>query len=346
MNDRPVRVGIVGLGGICRNRHIPGLRAISGVEIVAVANRTPESGARVAAEFNIPRVCDSWEELVALDDVDAVLIGTWPYMHCPVSLAALSHGKHVFCQARLAMDHAEALRMRDAARASGRVAMVCPVPIGMAVDATVGRLLRDPGGPGTVRLVRVQSFSNAYADPGAFMNWRKDHRLSGLNMHTFGMFVEVMHRWFGWTRSVSASMQTYTPERVDADGEAVRVRIPDQFLVDMEMEAGFHVQCVFNAAVHHGEDTIDIFGSDGSMRYEVARDALSMALAGERVFSRVEPLPTERYDLLHWCVEHDFINAIRTGSPARPDFEDGRRYMEVVDAAWQSAAEGRRLTLA
>ena len=345
MTSQPVRVGIVGLGGICRSRHIPGLRAIQGVEIVAVANRTPDSGARAAAEFGIPRVCDSWEELVTLDDIDAVLIGTWPYMHCPVSIAALDRGKHVFCQARLAMDHAEAVRMRDKARATGLVAMVCPVPIGMAVDATVDRLLREPGGLGTVRLVRVQSFSNAYADPEAFMNWRKDHRLSGLNMHTFGMFVEVMHRWFGWTRFVSASTQTYTPGRVDADGETVQVRIPDQFLVDMEMEAGFHVQCVFNTAVHHGEDTVEVFGSDGTLRYVVAEDALLIARAGERAFGPVEPLPDERYDLAHWRVEQDFINAIRTGSPARPDFEDGRRYMEVVDAAWQSAADSRRLLL-
>ncbi len=92
-----VRVGFIGLGGICRDRHVPGLRRIPGVEIVAVANRTRESSERAAAEFAIPKVCDRWEDVIARDDVDAVFIGTWPYMHRDMSIAALEAGKHVFC---------------------------------------------------------------------------------------------------------------------------------------------------------------------------------------------------------------------------------------------------------
>ncbi|HNT89427.1 MAG TPA: Gfo/Idh/MocA family oxidoreductase, partial [Candidatus Hydrogenedentes bacterium] len=122
-----IRIGIVGLGGICRTRHVPGLRKIDGVEIVVVANRSRESGERAAREFDIPEVAESWRDVVAREDIDAVLIGTWPYMHREVSIAALNAGKHVFCQARMAMDYAEAREMRDAARRSSRVAMLCPV---------------------------------------------------------------------------------------------------------------------------------------------------------------------------------------------------------------------------
>ena len=49
------------------------------------------------------------------DSVDAVCIGTWPYMHCPISLEALSAGKHVLTEARMCMNLAEAVQMQAAA---------------------------------------------------------------------------------------------------------------------------------------------------------------------------------------------------------------------------------------
>jgi predicted dehydrogenase len=72
-------VGIVGAGGIVASSHIPGLRRMPGVEIVAVANRSLESSQRAAAEFGIPRAYASWEALIGADGIDAVLIGTWPW---------------------------------------------------------------------------------------------------------------------------------------------------------------------------------------------------------------------------------------------------------------------------
>ena len=225
-----LRVGFVGLGGICRQRHVPGLKRIPGVEIVAVANRSRASSERAAAEFGIPEICEDWRELVARPDLQAVFIGTWPYMHREVSLAALDAGKHVFCQARMAMNAAEALEMVRRARALDLVAALCPVPFGLKYDRVVARMLRE-GELGEIRLVQAASLAGAYADPATPMNWRKDHRLSGLNMHTLGMYVEVMHRWFGWTAEASAQTQTFAPERVDETGARVEVRIPDQILL-------------------------------------------------------------------------------------------------------------------
>lgn len=92
MTDAAIRVGFVGAGKSTRSRHIPGFRKLPGVELVAVANRTRESGERVAKEFGIGRVHADWRELVRAPDVDAVCIGTWPYPHREVTLAALEHG--------------------------------------------------------------------------------------------------------------------------------------------------------------------------------------------------------------------------------------------------------------
>ena len=77
MSER-VRIGIIGAGGNTRTRHIPGFQAIPGVEVVAVCNRTKASGEKVAREFAIPRVAESWKEIVDAPDIDAICIGTWP----------------------------------------------------------------------------------------------------------------------------------------------------------------------------------------------------------------------------------------------------------------------------
>lgn len=116
MPENTIRVGWIGAGGNTTKLHIPGLKKQAGVEIVAVANRTRESGQRVASESGIARVHHDWQALLADNGIDAVCIGTWPYMHSTLLIAALEAGKHVLCEARMAMDHDDARDMLDAAR--------------------------------------------------------------------------------------------------------------------------------------------------------------------------------------------------------------------------------------
>src|SRR5262249_44102100 len=148
-----------GAGANTVARHIPGLRAIEGVEIVGVCNRSRESSERAAQQLGIPMVYDNWQELVVAPDNDAIVIGTWPYMHCRVTLAALAVGKHVLCEARMARDAQEARAMRDAAQARPRlVAQVVPSPFTLGVDATVRRLIAE-GYLGDILAVEVRDGS-------------------------------------------------------------------------------------------------------------------------------------------------------------------------------------------
>lgn len=338
-----LRIGVIGLGGICRTRHMPGLKRIDGVELAVVVNRTLESGEKAAREFDIPEVADSWKEIVDRSDIDAVVIGTWPYMHHPISVAALQAGKHVFCQARMAMNFKEAREMYHAAQLSNRVAMLCPVPFGLKYDTTIMRLIRG-GELGDVRLATVRAFSETFADAGAPMSWRKDHRLSGLNALTLGMYIEVMHRWFGWTRSIAATTRIFTSQRIDATGQFKAVRIPDQFIILSGMAGGLQVQYTFSGAVRGGRDAIEIYGSKASLHYDVNADVLTWMRDG-KPGEEVTVLPEETYDVANWRVERDFIDAIREGKEYHPNFEDGVRYMQVIQAVYDSAAQQRFVTI-
>ena len=196
-NDKTIRVGFIGAGGNTRLHHIPKLKAQPGVELVAVANRTKESGERVAREFGIARVHGDWREIVQAKDVDAVCIGTWPYTHCEMTLAALAAGKHVLCEARMAMNAAEGRRMLDAARrAPSLVSQLVPAPHTLEVDPTIQRLLAE-GYLGEVLAVELQAGQGNFVEPDAPMHWRQDLSLSGHNILNMGIWYEAMSRWLG-----------------------------------------------------------------------------------------------------------------------------------------------------
>src|SRR5262245_55724172 len=137
-----IRVGLIGAGANTRLRHIPGLLSLADVEITAVCNRRPESTQAIAREFKVPRTFETWEQLVADPDLHAIVIGTWPYLHCPITVAALQAGKHVLTEARLAMNAAEAHHMLAVAKKHTRlVTQVVPSPFGLKGHEVMRQLI-------------------------------------------------------------------------------------------------------------------------------------------------------------------------------------------------------------
>ena len=163
MSNRVIRVGIIGAGRNTTTMHIPKLQAIDGVEIVSICNRSHESSERVAQQFGIPTIYDKWWELAAAPDTNAIVIGTWPYLHCPATLAALAADKHVMCEARMAMNAREAAAMLEAARAHPHlVTQIVPSPMTLRVDKTIKRLI-DQGYIGNILAVEVRA-GNAFLE--------------------------------------------------------------------------------------------------------------------------------------------------------------------------------------
>ena len=174
MAGQQIRLGIVGAGANTRSRHIPGFRAIEGVEIAAVANRTEESTRRVAEEYSIPKTYGSWQELVADPDLDAVMIGTWPSLHAEITVAALEAGRHVLTEARMARSLAEAKRMAAAAEARPElITQIVPSPFGLEEDAYLKELIGG-GFLGELREVVLISATDLFHDRSAPLHWRQE----------------------------------------------------------------------------------------------------------------------------------------------------------------------------
>ena len=342
MTNATIRVGIVGAGGNTKARHIPGLQAIDNVIIVGVCNRSRASSEAVAAEFGIPRVFDDWRKLAEDPDIDAVVIGTWPYMHGPVSLAALEAGKHVLCEARMAMSAREAHDMLRAARSRPHlVAQVVPSPFSLKVDRTIQRLLTE-GFIGNLLAIDVQD-RGGFLDLDGPISWRQDIQLSGMNVMMLGIWYEAVMRWVGEATRVMAMGKTFVKQRQHKEEKRQQaVLIPEHIDVIADMACGAQAHfCSTRVAGLAGPSGCHLYGSDGTLRFEEGR-----LLGGRRDDAQLTEIAIPATEEGRWRVEEEFVNAIRGIEPVcLTTFEDGVRYMEFTEAVARSQQTGMAIPL-
>jgi predicted dehydrogenase len=351
MSER-LRVGLIGAGANTRQRHIPGLRAIPDVEIVAVCNRRPESTAAVAREFAVPRTFVHWHDLVADPDIDAIVIGTWPYLHCPITLAAMDAGKHVLTEARLSMNAAEAREMLAAAESHANlVAQVVPSPFGLKGNEVMRQLIQE-GFLGDLREVQVFGFGAALADPASPLSWRQDAALSGYNMLTLGIVHETLLRWVPAPVRVLAQVHAFVPARIDPQSGVRRaVGTPDSVQVLAILESGARATYHFSGVTHFGQSmAIHLYGSEGALFYDLMEDCILGASRGRGDLpgkaSDLQEIPIPARKAGSWQVEADFVKSIREGTPVRfTDFATGVKYMEFTEAVALSASSGEAVDL-
>jgi predicted dehydrogenase len=324
-----LRIGIVGAGAIVRHRHLPNLRAIPGVEVRVVCNRSRESATAFARDFAVPEIAENWEQVVARRDLDVIWIGTTPNLHAPITIAALNAGKHVFCQARMAMNLSEARSMLAAAEDHpGLVTMLCPPPNAMKHGLCLKQLLHERA-IGRVHQFHLRSLSAPWADPAAPAHWRQRTELSGGNILSAGIYGEVLGRFFGDPVSLCALGRVFIHQRQEyevrvPDAVAVLSNWPDQVFGTLEWSG---------VAFHGGHDRLEIFGSDGTLIYDFVTDEIFLGRSGDP--SPVSfTIPPEF--IREWTVEKDFICAVREHGQPEPSFRTGVRYMTFVEAIQQS----------
>ena len=345
MAQAPIKVGIIGAGNNTRVRHIPGLQAIDGVEIVSVCNRSRESSQRVADQFHIPKVYEDWRELMAADDTNAIVIGTWPYMHAELSCAALDAGKHGMCEARMAMNAAEAHTMLNKSRQHPNlVAQIVPSPFTLQVDQTIKDLIAE-GYLGELYSLVVRGVAPEFVNPDAPIHWRQQKRLSGYNILNMGIWYEATMRWVGHATRVFAQTRIAVKQRRDPEtGAMVEVDVPDHVDITTELPGGGQGTYNFSAVSGLGPAPgAWLFGSKGTLHFDQSSNKLLGGKAGDKELREIA-IPPEKAG--KWRVEEEFVNAVRgLEKITHTNFEDGVKYMEFTEAVHRSAESGRAVAL-
>ena len=343
MASEGIRLGLIGAGKNTRDRHIPGFQKVDGVEIAAVANRSRASSQVVADQFNISGVYDNWQELLEDPSIDAVCIGTWPYMHRTLTLAALESGKHVLCEARMATGALEAQEMLDASRERpDLVAQIVPSPLTFKIDRLLQGKISE-GYIGEIIGVSVQSLGNDFMEKNGPMHWRNDRDLSGFNILNMGIWYEAMIRWVGRATKITAMTKVNVNRRKDESGELVDVSIPDHVGIIAELANGAMANMQFSAVTGLSSGNgVWIYGSEGTLHVDGAQNVYG----GRRGEDKLAEIENPEAGRAYWRVEEEFCSAIRGQEKiTRTPFEVGLHYMEFTEAVTRSAQTGQMVAL-
>lgn len=348
-----VRVGVIGAGNIAMLRHLPAFKRCEGegsAELVAVADPMAGAAQAAAARFGVPRVYSDYKELLA-GPIDAVSICTPNVYHEPITMAALEAGKHVLCEKPIAMDAAGARRMEERARAAGLITAV-NFRYRFIPAAWFARDLIAGGELGEIYHVYAHYFNGSLADPTTPIAWRQAKAESGSGAlgDLASHIIDLCRYWVGEIASVQGHLRTFTTERPTPGGDTATVDVDDASTTLLRFTSGG--EAVINASRngfgHNNYQRIEVYGSKGGLIYEIEkadvggtelRLCLGAGQARYNAFATVPVPPTYLAGNPERAMT-DFVAAIRAGTPMAPDFTDGLRCQEVLDAVEQSAREG------
>jgi predicted dehydrogenase len=354
-----LHVGIVGAGAWAAAAHVPGFMACDDVRIAAICDTEPARAAALARSIDGAAAYTSIAEMLAGARLDIVSIVTPTDTHAMAVTAAFAAGAHVLCEKPLGRTLAEARAMAAlAAQTSLHTRMGFTMRFAPAIRR-VRELITD-GLIGTPYHVQMFLQNGQFISPDKPLHWKMTRLHAGAGaVVEYGVHGLDILRWLlGPVSRVCATGRTFIPERAVPGSDA-------RAAVDVEDSCGWLMEFANGAAgvCHAGWTTVGrapgleirIFGAKAAIQVVLSDDQpgserLSVAMADEGRFEPTEipsrlatKLPvteTWRHRFQHDLIA-GFVGDIRDGVRSGPDFADGVRAQEVLDAVVTSMAEDR-----
>ncbi|MDP6542865.1 MAG: Gfo/Idh/MocA family oxidoreductase [Phycisphaerae bacterium] len=322
-----------------------------------------------------------WRKIVARDDIDIIDIATPPNVHSEIAVAAAEAGKHVFCEKPIARDLAEAVAMHEAAEKAGIVNYLNHEYRRVPAIA-LARQLIDEGRIGRIFHWRGTYLQSWLVDPDFPLTWHSQKEIagsgpqSGINSHS----VDLARFLVGEIKSVVAMQANFVTERPEASADAgtfasgggaaggpmgaVTVEDAISMIVEFDNGALGSFEASNFAPGRKNYNYFEIYGEKGSLLFDLER------MNELQFFSAEDPehaqgyrtiLATEschKYIANWWPPGHsigfehefhhgvvDFLDAIDKGTTVTPNFLDGVKGMEVLEAGLEAARTGTKVTL-
>jgi predicted dehydrogenase len=354
------RIGVIGVG-FGAQVHVPGFRS-EGWDVAAICSRSREKALKAASAAGIADVHTDPLELIRRDDLAAVSITTPPGSHRDLAIAALESGKHVLCEKPFALDAKQAQQMRDAADKARRTAMVCHEFRHAPQRAYIKELVSS-GAIGKIQLCTVELFLDRYVsrEPRP-LTWMAHKSEGGGILGALGShYIDGLRDWFGEVVAVSGRLATLRPELIDAaTRKTVLAETHDAFLFTLVFENGAiaTMTASFAATPARGAKIV-VMGDRGTLLAEQSgpNPEENGVVVASRDGSPLEPLETPgEYTPFTDARDHrlmafrllvrDLNAGIEQGTSPAPNFTDGLRCQQVLDAVRESSESGRTVVLA
>ncbi len=336
--QRPVRVGVVGLGywgpNLVRNLH-----EIEEGDAVAVCDLRPERLELIRRRYPALAATDSFEELIADDTIDAVAIATPVSSHVHLAAAALEAGKHVFVEKPLAASSADALRLialadrLDLALMPGHTFVYSPPVV------AIHELIRS-GELGDVYFVSTSRVNLGLHQPDVSVVW-------DLGPHDFS----ILRYWLAETPAHVTALSRSCVIPGSPDVAFINLEFPSETVAHVELAwlapsklrrttiVGSRKMVVYDDT---SNEPVRIFDSGVLLKDPESFGEYTLTYrTGDIVSPHVQPAEPLSLEL------QDFCAAIRTGTTPRSSAALGLEVVRIIEAVDASlAARGARIELA
>jgi len=332
----PVRVGVIGAGAITQVAHLPVLRKLKGIEVVAICDTDMPKARALADRFKVPDAFSDIEELLEYEELDAIAICTPNHLHEPHVMAALSANLHVFVERPLALNAAEVQQVLRAAEKKKRVLMVA-LNHRYRADVQIVRSFVQSGELGKVQSVRGSW--HVFRPSRSQLGWRtRRDEAGGGAILDLGYAILDLGLWLAdgpKPLRVSASLDISSDGSVEPSGSAFVV-CENDFSVFLDVTWR-----------HIGEGErfgVGIRGSRGTA-----------GINPLHVWKELHGVPTDVAPTGSIGRENPFTASYRAewahfmacihGQGTPPDNKEQITLHRVIDAIYQSAKEGRDVEL-
>jgi predicted dehydrogenase len=272
-------VGLIGTGymGKCHALAWNAVKTVFGdierPRLVHLAEADRDLAKARATDFGFEKATADWRQLIADPEVDVVSVTTPNQFHAAMAIAALEAGKHVWCEKPMAPAYADAERMLQTAKASGKTAILGYNYIQNPVMRHIKALI-DEGVVGTVNHVRVEMDEDFMADPEAFFYWKSELASGYGALDDFAVHpLSLLWFLFGHVEAVITDMVKPYPDRPLKEGGRRAVENHDAANVLMRLSGGVSAVLMANRAAwgRKGRIALQIFGSKGSIAFDQER---------------------------------------------------------------------------
>ena len=336
------------------------------IERVAICGRDPSETEQARQAFGWQEASTDWRSVVDRPDIDIIDVATPGHMHCEMVLAAAAAGKHIVCEKPLANTLEEAERMVRAVEDAGVSHLLMHNYRRVPAVALAKRMVED-GRVGDIYHFRARYFQDWATSPDLELVWRFDAKQAGSGaLGDLGAHVIDLGRYLcGEIAELAGTCETFIKRRAVSAGssEMADVTVDDAAALCVRFASGAigTIEASRFAPGRKNHNTFEINGSKGSISFDLEN------LNNLRYYSCDDQPDAQGFHEIITCslgkhpyadawwfdghllgYEHsfthtiyDWVQALAAGGSTHPDFRDGLRNQQVLDAAMR-ASESRR----
>jgi predicted dehydrogenase len=356
-DNSPIRVGMIGAGYACQLHSLAmqNINASSSdsrhhFELIRLIDCNIALAQQEARRWNWSDSAADWHKVTRNVDIDLVDVATPNESHYEICLDALANNKHVLCEKPLALNRHQALEMARHAKASGKVHLVNFTYRAWPAIIKARQLIQEKK-LGHIHHFEGYFFQDHHHDQTIPLNWRFRKSLAGAGaLSDIGSHIIDLARFLiGDIESVSATTQRIISQRTLRNDPSQHGDVDvDDFVtaqVRFENGAAGTIKASWALPGFKHDLSFTIFADKGVVHFSWKKNHELQVFDHIERFSTVNKSQGETlekaYDEVFALSFHHFANAIRTNQSLTPNFIDGLRCCEIIDAILISAEEKR-----